>query len=63
MASLGREHQRLGQVVEHARELERMESELAQARELASFDDPELVAEARREIDRLTFGILRWRRR
>ena len=57
MASLGREHQRLGQVVEHARELERMESELAQARELASFDDPELVAEARREIDRLTFGI------
>jgi peptide chain release factor 1 len=57
MASLGREHQRLGQVVEHARELERMESELAQARELASFDDPELVAEARREIDRLTGGI------
>ena len=57
MASLGREHQRLGQVVERAGELERMETELAQARELASFDDPELVAEARREIDRLTGGI------
>ena len=57
MASLGREHQRLGQVVEHARELERMESELAQARELASFDDPELAAEARREVDRLTAAI------
>jgi peptide chain release factor 1 len=44
-------------VVERARELERMETELAQARELASFDDPELAAEARREVDRLTAAI------
>ena len=57
MASLGREHQRLGQVVERAGELERMETELAQARELSSFDDPEFAAEARREVDRLTAGI------
>jgi peptide chain release factor 1 len=57
MASLGREHQRLGQVVERAGELERMETELAQARELASFEDPELAAEARREVERLVADI------
>ncbi|MFZ9898533.1 MAG: peptide chain release factor 1, partial [Gemmatimonadaceae bacterium] len=57
MASLGREHQRLGQVVERAGELERMETELAQARELASFEDPELAAEARREVERLGVAI------
>ncbi len=58
MASLGREHQRLGQVVERAGELERMETELAQARELASFEDPELAAEARREVERLGVAIV-----
>jgi len=57
MASLGREHQRLGQLVERAGELERMETELAQARELASFEDPELAAEARQEVDRLGAAI------
>ncbi len=53
MASLGREHQRLGQVVERAKALEKMDDELAQARELLSFDDPEMAAEARREVERL----------
>jgi peptide chain release factor 1 len=57
MASLGREHQRLGQVGERAQELGRMETELAQARELASFEDPELAAEARREVERLVADI------
>lgn len=57
MASLGREHQRLGQVVERARHLEKMDNELAQARELLSFDDPEMVAEARSEMARLDAAI------
>jgi len=57
MASLGREHQRLGQVVERARHLEKLDAELAQARELASFDDPEMAAEARDEVARLQEGI------
>ena len=53
MASLGREHQRLTQVVERAKELERLDSELAQSRELLSFNDPEIVTEARAEVARL----------
>jgi peptide chain release factor 1 len=57
MASLGREHQRLGQVVERARHLEKMDSELAQARELLAFDDADMVAEARAEIERLELAI------
>jgi peptide chain release factor 1 len=57
MASLGREHQRLGQVVERARLLEKMDSELAQARELLSFDEPEMAAEAKREVARLEESI------
>lgn len=57
MASLGREHQRLGQVVERAVLLEKMDSELAQARELLSFDDPEMAAEARAEVSRLIASI------
>ncbi len=57
MASLGREHQRLGQVVERAKHLEKMDLELAQARELLSFDDAEMAAEARREVERLTESI------
>ena len=59
MASLGREHQRLGQVVERARALEKLDDELAQARELLSFDDPEMAAEARHEVERLTAAIER----
>ena len=50
MASLGREHQRLGLVVERAQRLEKMDDELVQARELLSFDDPEIAAEARAEV-------------
>jgi peptide chain release factor 1 len=57
MASLGREHQRLGQVVERASELEKFDLELAQARELLSFDDPEMAAEARAEAGRLETSI------
>ena len=59
MASLGREHQRLGQVVERARLLERMDRELAQARELLSFDDPEIVTEAKREVASLEAAIVK----
>jgi peptide chain release factor 1 len=58
MASLGREHQRLGQVVERARELEKFDLELAQARELLSFDDAEMAAEARAEAGRLETSIV-----
>jgi peptide chain release factor 1 len=57
MASLGREHQRLGQVVARARQLEKMDLELAQARELLSFDDAEMAAEARQEVGRLETSI------
>ena len=57
MASLGREHQRLSQVVERARHLEKMDNEFAQAREILSFDDPEMVAEARSEMARLDAAI------
>jgi peptide chain release factor 1 len=57
MASLGREHQRLTQVVGRAKDLERMDSELAQSRELSSFEDPEIAAEARLEVERLTASI------
>jgi peptide chain release factor 1 len=57
MASLGREHQRLGQVVERANTLKKLDDELAAARELASSDDPEMAEEARAEVGRLTGGI------
>jgi peptide chain release factor 1 len=53
MASLGREHQRLLQVVALHQRLTRADDELAQARELLSIDDPELAAEARSEDSRL----------
>lgn len=36
-----------------------MDDELVQARELLSFDDPEMAAEARREVERLTAAIER----
>ncbi len=52
-AELGREHRRLTPIVEMGARFERAENELAQARELVSFDDPELAAEARAEIGRL----------
>jgi len=52
-AELGREHRRLTPIVEMGAQLDRAENELAQARELLSFDDPELAAEARAEVGRL----------
>ena len=52
LASLGREHQRLLQVVALSNRLTRLDDELAQARELVGIDDPELAAEARAEVER-----------
>jgi peptide chain release factor 1 len=52
LASLGREHQRLQEVVALSNRLTRVEDELAQARELVGIDDPELAAEARAEVGR-----------
>jgi peptide chain release factor 1 len=52
-ASLGREHQRLLEVVALSNRLTKSDDELAQARELVSIDDPELAAEARAEVARL----------
>jgi peptide chain release factor 1 len=46
-------------VVERAQKLEKMDTELAQARELLSFDDAEMAAEARHEVARLTADIER----
>ena len=40
-----------------ARQLERTENELADARELVSVDDPELAEEARREVARLEAAV------
>ena len=54
MAELGREHRRLGRVVELASLLRKAEDELAQARELVAVEDLELAAEARAEEERLT---------
>lgn len=59
LAELGREHRHLETVVLLARELERAESELAGARELAVLDDEELAAEARAEEARLLAEISR----
>ena len=59
MASLGREHQRLSLVNERAAELDRIETELGGARELAAADDPELAAEADREVRRLETEVSR----
>ena len=54
MASLGREHQRLVQVVEKAATLHKYDDELAEVRELVGVDDPEMAAEAQAELTRLT---------
>ena len=50
---LGREHTRLAPVVRLAEKLERLQDELAQAREMADDADPELVALARAELARV----------
>ena len=52
-ADLGREHRRLLPVMELAAQLQKSETELVQARELVSIDDPELAAEARSEVTHL----------
>ncbi len=57
MASLGREHQRLSAVSALAKRLEKLDDELAQARELVLVDDAELAAEARAEVERLEESI------
>jgi peptide chain release factor 1 len=53
LKSLGREHTRLAPVVRLAERLERLQDELAQARELAGESDPELAALARADVTRL----------
>ena len=53
MASLGREHQRLTAVVALAQRMEKLDDELAQARELVVVDDAEMAAEARAEVQRV----------
>ena len=57
MASLGREHQRLTTIVSLARRLDKLDDELAQARELVVVDDEELAAEARSEVERVESAI------
>ena len=53
LASLGREHQRLTGVVALGKRLEKLDDELAQARELVVVDDEEMAAEARAEVARV----------
>ncbi len=52
-AELGREHSRLADVVTLAERFRKAEEELAEARELAAIDDPEMAAEAEQEVVRL----------
>ena len=53
LKALGREHTRLAPVVRLADRLSRLESDLAQARELADESDPELAALARADLARI----------
>ena len=57
MASLGREHQRLVQVVDKGTTLRKCDDELAEARELALADDPDMATEAAAEVGRLHSAI------
>ena len=57
MASLGREHQRLVQVVERATLLHKYDNELAETRELVVTEDSDMAAEARAEEGRLAHAI------
>jgi len=59
LADLGREHRYLSTVVTLANDLQRAERELAEVRELAGSDDPEMAAEARAEQHRLEDEIAR----
>ena len=56
LTTLGREHARLVPIVRTAERLRRIEDELAQAREMAQEADPELVALARSDVERLPAG-------
>jgi peptide chain release factor 1 len=56
-AELGREHHRLQPVVALAADLGKAENELADVRELVLIDDPEMAAEAGREVQRLEAAI------
>jgi peptide chain release factor 1 len=58
VAELGREHRRLQPVQELAARLQKVENELADSRELVSIDDPEMAAEAAREVERLETEIV-----
>ena len=53
LADLGREHHRLAEVVAKANRLQKAEQELADAREMATGDDPDFAAEAKAEVARL----------
>lgn len=56
-ASLGREHQRLLEILALHSKLSRSDKELADARELLDNDDEELAAEARAEVARISQAI------
>ena len=58
MASLGRERQRLDQVVERAARLAKCDGELVETRELADSGDSDMAAEAQHEMERLQAEIL-----
>jgi peptide chain release factor 1 len=53
LRALGREHTRLAPLIQVAERLQKLKSELAQARELAEEADPELAALAQADISRL----------
>ena len=53
LASLGREHQRLQEIVALSHRLQKCDDELVQARELLAIDDVEMAAEAQAEVERL----------
>ena len=57
MAALGREHRHLQALVEMGNKLQRYEQELAETRELADSDDPEMATEAKAEAARLETSI------
>ncbi len=53
LASLGREHRHLAAIVARAQRLDKLELELADAREMANGDDDEMATEAQAELQRL----------
>jgi peptide chain release factor 1 len=57
LAALGREHQRLGRVVELAATLDQADKELEGAHELMAAGDADFAEEARLEVERLTVRI------